>query len=1154
MAFVPAPDAEPIAGYRLVSKLGVGGYGEVWKVIAPGGLAKAVKIVYGDMSGSRAEQELKALGRIKECRHPFLLSLERIEVVDGQLFIFTELADGCLLDRFFDCRKKGLKGIPRDELLGHLRDAADALDYMGESHGLQHLDIKPQNLLLVGNRIKVADFGLVKNLVGATATATAPGGVTPVYATPEAFDGRISRYSDQYSLAIVYQEMLTGVRPFPGTTLMQLMAQHVNSPPLLTPLPANDRAAIGRALSKAPEHRFPSCMKMVDALLTGGRDAEPVPAAPAALPATRESGPPILSEPALGPAPTGTSVGLSLRTVPKAPTPVGRDSSGKSSPGPVPIDAPFIGKPGLRPTLFLGIGGLAGAALRRLKRKFRDRYGGPAEAPIFRFLLVDTDREALRRARQGDSTEALDVTETLLTPLHLPEHYRADSKRLLRWLDRRWFYGIPRSLQTEGLRPLGRLALVENAAEVLSHVGDVLAQITAEDAAEKTVQVTGAGIRDRTPRVFIVASVAGGAGGGMVMSMAYAVRQALEKLGLSARGLCGVLLYATSMKPTDQEMARVNACAALNELAHFAGHDVAYPGDPEDGLAPGKGHAPFEETYLLHLGEQLGADEAAAATEKLADYLFLDAGPAGGAFLDEFRRQTHTPAREPWTLRTFGLSRIGAGGERPLDLATKQLCLRLTRKWLDGPREAEVKFLEREAGRQAAALGLELEPLLTGMQAAAAAALGDDDPDGCVTNLLTRAAGSPGAETAAVVLGAVDRVFAPKRESKASAEASPSPLEAALGKTAAERGTAAGRALLDWLARLVETPGKRFKAAGRAAAMLTRQFGALEDAIRARIGEAGARRAALRPQIETEKPGGKGLGLGWLGRALGKGAADPQDHLRDYCRLWLEEEAGEGALAVLGAVGQELSAFEERLVLGRRRLEKFSDQFRPAAANELPANAATVPLPRDGEGDEEDAGARADGEGLPPETIFRFDRSFQSDVLERRGGMWGLFTRKEDGGRRDVNAPRPALETLAEDLLIRARSVVQGEMKELNAAQMFLQSSGGADKARPVLLAQVDAARPRLRAPAGWEHLVVAVPEGPSGEALTGMIAAARSDVPATVVHTEEEVLLCYETARCPLREMVRALTGPAGAPPDMVRRVVTRLDVPWRLPEAGPA
>ena len=190
MPFIPKADSEPIPGYRLVEKLGVGGYGEVWKAMAPGGLVKAVKILYGDMGGTRAAQELKALGRIKEVRHPFLLSLERIEIIDGQLFIVTELADGCLYDRFYECRKAGMKGIPREELLGNLRDTAEALDYMSEIYGLQHLDIKPQNLLLVGKRIKVADFGLVKDLMGSNSTA--PGGVTPVYATPEAFDGRVS--------------------------------------------------------------------------------------------------------------------------------------------------------------------------------------------------------------------------------------------------------------------------------------------------------------------------------------------------------------------------------------------------------------------------------------------------------------------------------------------------------------------------------------------------------------------------------------------------------------------------------------------------------------------------------------------------------------------------------------------------------------------------------------------------------------------------------------------------------------------------------------------------------------------------------------------------------------------------------------------------
>src|SRR6201981_559070 len=101
-----------------------------------------------------------------------------------------------------------------------MAEAAEALDLMNREHQLQHLDIKPQNLFLNHNHVKVADFGLVKVLEGKVASVT--GGVTPVYAAPETFDGLVSRFSDQYSLAIVYQELLTGQRPFNGTTVQHL--------------------------------------------------------------------------------------------------------------------------------------------------------------------------------------------------------------------------------------------------------------------------------------------------------------------------------------------------------------------------------------------------------------------------------------------------------------------------------------------------------------------------------------------------------------------------------------------------------------------------------------------------------------------------------------------------------------------------------------------------------------------------------------------------------------------------------------------------------------------------------------------------------------------------------------------------------------------
>jgi len=126
---VKGPNAEPIPGYRLIEPLGSGGCGEVWKCEAPGGLCKAIKFVFGsldglDGDGAPAEEELRALQLVKAIRHPFLLSLERVEVVEGELVIVMELADKSLYDSFQEYQSSSLVGITRDTLLLYVRDAA----------------------------------------------------------------------------------------------------------------------------------------------------------------------------------------------------------------------------------------------------------------------------------------------------------------------------------------------------------------------------------------------------------------------------------------------------------------------------------------------------------------------------------------------------------------------------------------------------------------------------------------------------------------------------------------------------------------------------------------------------------------------------------------------------------------------------------------------------------------------------------------------------------------------------------------------------------------------------------------------------------------------------------------------------------------------
>ena len=268
---------EPLPGYTLLEPLGRGGFGEVWKCEAPGGLLKAVKFVAASGKGEALRQELAAFEQIKAIRHPFLLTLERVELVKEDLVMVMELADCQLQDRFRDCVNEGLPGIPRDELLGYLADAAEALDMIAARFGLQHLDVKPANLFLTSGRVKVGDYGLVVSLDGgANADPDGNRGLTPKYVAPEVLRGSPSPHSDQYSLALVYQELLTGTFPYTARNPQHLMLQHVTAKPDLSGLPESDRPVVARALTKEPGGRYAACLEFVRELMLADGTADPV--------------------------------------------------------------------------------------------------------------------------------------------------------------------------------------------------------------------------------------------------------------------------------------------------------------------------------------------------------------------------------------------------------------------------------------------------------------------------------------------------------------------------------------------------------------------------------------------------------------------------------------------------------------------------------------------------------------------------------------------------------------------------------------------------------------------------------------------------------------------------------------------------------------
>lgn len=685
----PSPSsrsAEPIPGYVLRDRIGAGGYGEVWSCEAPGGLIKAIKFIYGFHDEDRATRELKALNRVKGVRHPFLLSLERIEVVSGQLVIVTELAEASLKDIFDRYVKEGKPGIPRAELLGYMHDTADALDYMNEHHMLQHLDVKPENLLVLGGRIKVADFGLVKDLHESQCSLM--GGLTPIYAPPEVFDAHPSRRSDQYSLAIVFQEMLTGLLPFPGKTAAQLAAQHLNARPLLSTLPTTDQPIIAKALSKDPQQRYVNCREMVEALMAAA--AAPTRVSPAGPP------PSLLAKPVTpagqntevrGPSEMLESADAALQAAASddcyAVQPhFGPEAFIESPPAPL-VDAPpqIIDPQTVKssPTLFIGVGGIGVKTCQQLKRQLMDALGN-TQSSFSEFLAIDTDSREIQSSQIGEFGEPLSDEQVIAIPLRKPQDYREDSRELLAWLGRRWLYNIPRSQQTEGMRPLGRLAYVDHCQDVYGRIRTALESLNKRyrESLQNNPSAT-----PRSAQVVIVASTSGGTAGGIALDIVFATRQLLDEL--APRGAINlVLVHAANRSPAAKELASANTIATLTEIRQMLAPGSYFPGDPAACLSPRNNQvSPVNDLSLIPVGANLSADDLAGVATTLAEMLVERTFSAASGLLNEsFTKVEESLSRSTGgstTVRTLGMARIGFTHDPLLT----ELASRLTHQVID---------------------------------------------------------------------------------------------------------------------------------------------------------------------------------------------------------------------------------------------------------------------------------------------------------------------------------------------------------------------------------------------------------------------------------------------------------------------------------------
>ena len=265
-----AAGAEPYPGYCLTNFLGRGGWGEVWRASTPGGGAAALKFLTSD-SRLATTQEARALQAIRQLEHPHLMPLENIWSCPGYLVIVMELADGNLLDLLDIYGAELHAPLPQDHLCFYLQQAAAAIDFLnkrqhlvnGQRVAFRHCDVKPSNLLLMGNSVKLADFSLAVQTTAPMGQSRRAG--TPAYAAPEVFQGWLSDRTDQYSLAASYFHLRTGEIPFaqgPAT----FDPKHVRPLPDLTPFTRSERNVLARAFAPVPQDRWPSCREFMEQL------------------------------------------------------------------------------------------------------------------------------------------------------------------------------------------------------------------------------------------------------------------------------------------------------------------------------------------------------------------------------------------------------------------------------------------------------------------------------------------------------------------------------------------------------------------------------------------------------------------------------------------------------------------------------------------------------------------------------------------------------------------------------------------------------------------------------------------------------------------------------------------------------------------------
>jgi serine/threonine-protein kinase len=272
---------QTIGNYRILSKIGTGGMGAVYLAEHPLiGKRVALKVIHRELAGNRevAQRFFQEARAVNTIGNEHIVEIHDFGVTpEGDHFYIMEYLDGRTLASI-------LSKETAFEVMRALHIGAQIAQALAAAHacGVIHRDLKPDNVMLttrVGDPdfVKVLDFGLAKMVAeNASAVKTAYGVLlgTPQYMSPEACESKrdIDHRTDIYALGVLLFQMMTGVLPFDGDTMGEVLVKQVTTLPpaprgINPAIPPSVEQILLRCLAKQPDGRFQTMMALRDALL-----------------------------------------------------------------------------------------------------------------------------------------------------------------------------------------------------------------------------------------------------------------------------------------------------------------------------------------------------------------------------------------------------------------------------------------------------------------------------------------------------------------------------------------------------------------------------------------------------------------------------------------------------------------------------------------------------------------------------------------------------------------------------------------------------------------------------------------------------------------------------------------------------------------------